>query len=287
MLHFLLLGAAIFAAYGLMPNRTGDKPDRIVISQGQIAAMAVGFTRTWHRPPTAAEMEGLIGDRVREEVYYREALALRLDKDDTIVRRRLRQKLEFIADDVATQVQPTDAELTAYLKAHPDRFGVTRRWTFSHVYLNPAKHGEATARDAARLLDVLNRATGKADVSELGDPFLLDRTFDNLPTREVAKLFGEKFAEQLGSLELGRWQGPIESGYGVHLVFIGNRTEGTLPDLEEVRGAVSREWADTRRTEANEKFYQSLLERYAVIVERPGPVAAGADASNVPAGRTK
>jgi hypothetical protein len=287
LLHFLLLGAAIFAAYGLMPDRNGDRPDKIVISQGQIAAMELGFVRTWHRPPTAAEIEGLIRERVREEVFYREALALHLDKDDIIVRRRLRQKLEFIADDVATQVQPTDEELTAYLKAHPDRFGVARRWSFRHVYLDPAKHGEATARDAAKLLDTLNRAGDKADVAELGDPFLLDRTFEALPTREVAKLFGEKFAAQLATLDLGRWQGPIESGYGVHLVFIGNRTEGKLPDLEEVRGAVSREWANARRTEANEKFYQSLLGRYAVVVERPVADASATDTSHAPAGGTK
>ena len=148
LLHFLLLGAAIFAAYSLVSQRSGDEPGNIVISAGQVAAIELGFTRTWHRPPTRDELEGLIRDRVREEVYYREAMALGLDKDDTIIRRRLRQKMEFLTDDVVAQAQPTDAELNAYLTAHPDSFRVQREFTFSQVYLNPDKHGEHLARDS-------------------------------------------------------------------------------------------------------------------------------------------
>jgi len=271
LLHFLLLGTAIFAAYGLVSKRSNDEPGKIVISEGQVAAIAEGFTRTWRRPPTRAEIEGLIRDQVQEEVYCREAMALGLDKEDTIIRRRLRQKMEFVSDDVAAIAEPTDDELSAFLKSHADTFRVQRQFTFSHIYLNPERHGENLARDTAKLLAQLQRAGDKADVSQLGDSFLLEHKFQSLPASEVVKQFGEKFAAKLGELSPGQWHGPVESGYGVHLVWINERTEGRLPALAEVRDAVRREWGTARRLEANEKFYRELLKRYVVTIERPKP----------------
>jgi len=271
LLHFLLLGTAIFAAYGLVSKRRSDEPGKIVISEGQIAAMAESFAGTWRRPPGRAELEGLIRDRVQEEVYYREAMAIGLDKDDTIIRRRLRQKMEFLTDDVAALADPTDDELSTYLKTHADTFRVQRQFTFSHVYLNPERHGINLARDTTQLLAQLQQTGDKADVSEMGDSFLLEPKFQSLPAGEVVKQFGEKFATELGKLAPGQWQGPIESGYGVHLVWVSERTEGRVPALAEVRDAVRREWANTRRLEANEKFYQELLKRYVVTIERPKP----------------
>ena len=267
LVHFLLLGAAIFVAYGLLPKRVSDEPAKILITQGQIVSAIVGFTRTWQRPPTTEELEGLIRDRVREEIYYREALALGLDKDDTIVRRRLRQKLEFLTDDIATQVQPTDDELTAYLKAHSERFGAKRRWTFSQVYLNPQKHGKSLEEDAAQTLAQLGRTGANADLSAEGDPFLLEHNFTAAPVSEIVKLFGEPFATRLATLPPGQWRGPIESGYGVHLVFIREITEGGMPTLAEVRDAVALDWADVRRQEANEKRYEAMLKGYVVVIE--------------------
>jgi hypothetical protein len=269
LLHFLLLGTAIFAAYSLVSKRSSDEPGKIVISEGQVAAITEGFARTWRRPPTGEEIEGLIRDRVQEEVYCREARALGLDKDDTVIRRRLRQKMEFVTDDVAALGKPTDDELSAYLKAHADMFRVQRQFTFSQVYLNPERHGENLARDTQQLLARLQQAGDEADVSELGDSFLLGSKFKSLPASEAVKQFGEKFATKLGELSPRQWQGPVESGYGVHLVFVSERTEGHVPELAEVRDAVRREWANTRRLKANEKFYQELLKRYTVTIERP------------------
>ena len=269
LLHFVLLGAAIFAAYSLVSQPSGEEPGNIVISAGQVTAIELGFTRTWHRPPTREELEGLLRDRVREEVYYREAMALGLDKDDTIIRRRLRQKLEFLTDDVVAEAHPTDAALNAYLAAHPDSFRVPREFTFSQVYLNPDKHGEHLVRDTAVLLARLNQAGGKADVSALGDAFLLGHTFAALTTAEVSTQFGEQFAAQLAELSPGQWQGPVESGYGVHLVLVSDRTEGRVPRLDEVRDAVAREWDNARRLVANDTLYEEMLKRYAVSIEAP------------------
>jgi hypothetical protein len=271
LLHFLLLGTVIFAAYGFVSKRGSSEPGKIVISEGQIAAMAEGFARTWRRPATRDELEGLIKDQVQEEVYCREAMALGLDKDDTVIRRRLRQKMEFISDDIAALAEPSDEELSAYLKAHADAFGVQRQFTFSQVYLNPERHGENLTRDTAQLLTQLQETGDEDDLSQRGDSFLLEHKFQSLPTSEIVRQFGENFAAKLGELSLGQWVGPVESGYGVHLVRVSERAEGRMPELAEVRDAVRREWANTRRLEANEKFYQELLKRYVVTVERPTP----------------
>jgi hypothetical protein len=267
--HFLLLGTVIFAGYGFVSKRGSDEPGRIVISEGQVAAMAEGFARTWRRPPTREEIEGLIKDRVQEEVYCREAMAIGLDKEDTIIRRRLRQKMEFVSDDIAALAEPTDDELSAYLKAHAERFRVQRQFTFSQVYLNPERHGENLVRDTAQLVAQLQKAGDHADLSEVGDSFVLEHKFQSLPASEAVKQFGEKFAIELGKLSPGQWVGPIESGYGVHLVWISERTEGRVPELAEVRDAVHREWANARRLEAKDKFYHELLKHYVVTIERP------------------
>jgi hypothetical protein len=269
LLHFLLLGAAIFAAYGVVSKRGSEEPGKIVITQGQVENLAFGFAKTWQRPPTDQELAALVRDRVREEVYYREAMALGLDKDDTVIRRRLRQKMEFVSDDIAAQAEPTDADLNAYLLAHPAKFPVEQRFTFRQVYLNPDKHRASLADDAARLLAQLKQSGDKADISALGDVFLLEHDFTALPASEIAKQFGEQFAARMPELTPGQWQGPIESGYGVHLVKVAERSDGRLPALADVREVVRREWDNARRQEANEKFFQELLKRYVVTIEQP------------------
>lgn len=269
LLHFLVLGAALFLIASMMRDPAEGRDDQIVVTPGKVEQLLEGWSRTWQRPPTQAELEGLIRDYIREEVYYREALAMGLDRDDIVIRRRLRQKLEFVSEDVTAQAEPSEDELRAYLQAHPEAFRIGRRLTFSQIYFNPERHGEALTSDVAKLLAGLNRAGAKTDVTALGDVSLLERHFVDVPIDEVTKLFGEMFARRLDELPAGQWQGPVESGYGLHLVLISERIEGRLPGLEEVREAVHREWANARRLEANEKFYQSLLKRYTVTIEQP------------------
>lgn len=275
LLHFLLIGAALFIAYGLASG-TGRRtsPTTIVVTAGQVEHLAANFAMTRQRPPTEPELQGLIEEWVRDEVATREALALGLDEGDTVIRRRLRQKLEFASDDAAARAEPTDAELNAHLLAHADSFRVEPAFTFSQVYLDPAKRGDALDRDAARMLEQLNRAGGATDVSALGDSLLLEPTFEAAPSSEIAKQFGEAFAAQLGELPLGRWQGPIASGYGLHLVWVSERTAGGVPALADVRDAVRRDWANAERLRANENYYRELLRRYTVSVEGPAAESA-------------
>jgi len=267
LVHFLLLGVALFMAYELISKPgNSDSLGKILVTQGQIENLSSGFAKAWQRPPTKEELAGLVQDLIREEVYCREAMALGLDKDDTVIRHRLRQKMEFISDDIAAMPEPTDADLNAYMQAHPDRFRAEELFSFSQVYLNPEKH-ENIARDIEELRIRLNRAGGQAEVSALGDTLLIDRTFNGVSTSEVAKQFGEKFAARLGEVSTGQWQGPIESGYGTHLVFVAERTDASVHKLPEVRDDVRREWANAERLKLNEKFYQDLLRRYTVSIE--------------------
>jgi PPIC-type PPIASE domain len=270
--HFLLLGAAIFGAHRLRSNAQATQPGTIVVTDGRIEALVAAFTRTWQRPPTASERQGLIRDYIREEVYVREALALGLDQDDIVIRRRLRQKLEFVSEDLTAPAEPTDGQLRAYLTAHPDAFRVERRYTFRQVFLNPHRQGDRLSHDAARLLARLRQAG--TDPDTVGDASLLDHSFEALPASLVAEQFGDQFTAELGALPIGQWGGPVPSTYGTHLVQVDDRTDARLPALEEVRDAVRQDWANAQRAEASEKYYQALLRRYTVTVEPPQPVMA-------------
>ncbi len=281
LVHFLLLGAGLFVVSGLVGRRTGDDPGQIVVTRGQIEHLATGFGRFHRRPPSPDEVEGLIRDHVREEVACREAVALGLDREDPIIRQRLRQKMEFIFDDVAAMAEPTDEQLRGYLEEHPDAFRTERRFTFSQVYLDPQRRSEGLARDTAQLLAKLHQAGARGDVATLGDSLLLEHRFEEVPASEVARLFGEGFAAKLDELTPGEWQGPIQSGYGVHLVSVSKRTDGRVPALEEVRDAVRREWSNAQRQKANEQLYAGLLRRYTVTVEQPEPTDDGKELAAV------
>ena len=269
LVHFLLLGLLVFVGFKVGSQTDAGVPGKIVVTQAQVESLVTGFSRTWQRPPTTLELEGLIREYIREEVCTREALALGLDKDDSVIRRRLRQKLEFISDSVAAQAEPTDEQLQQYLQTHADTFRGQRQFTFSQVYLDPQKHGENLNRDVNQLLAQLRLAGSQADLSKMGDSFLLEQNFEALSAGEVSKQFGEKFAAKLTELPPGEWSGPIESGYGLHLVLVTDRKNGSVPALADVRETVKRDWVNAQRSETNEKFYQALLKRYTVTIEDP------------------
>jgi hypothetical protein len=267
LLHFLALGAGLFLMFGVAGKQADDRSDRIVVTEAKIGNLAELFERTWRRPPTAAELEGLIEDHIKEEIFYREALALGLDRDDIVIRRHLRQKMEFVSTDFADRAEPTDADLRAFLDEQPDRFRTPGRVSFAQVYFSPDRRGEDTRGDAERVLVALD--AGKADPAEVGDPLLLEQDYQDLSLPDVERLFGRAFAGHVVELPLGRWSGPVESGYGLHLVLVRERTEGGLPALDQVRDAVAREWRAARRQEASAAFYETLRAGYEVSIEAP------------------
>jgi hypothetical protein len=269
LLHFLLIGAAIFVLFYQIADPETVTENRIVISEGDIDRMITLFERKLQRLPTQQELNGLVEADIREQILYREALAMGLDEDDTIVRRRLAQKVEFMFNDLVDITEPTDAELQTFLDEHADKFTESARTSFLHVYLNKDRRGDSTEADALQLLDALNSSDNTLDPATAGDPFMFGYEFDDQSEQQVARMFGNEFDESLRTLTPGGWQGPVTSGYGLHLVYIKDRTESWLPPLAEIRDSVLYEFLAVRRQQANQAFYKALRERYQVIVEQP------------------
>jgi hypothetical protein len=271
LVQFLLLGAALFALDAwLRPSAAPTANAEIVVSEARIRNLAQNFRRTWQRPPTRVELEGLVEAHVREEVFYREALALGLERDDAIIRRRLQQKMEFVSEEAAALAKPTDEDLSAYLKTHAEAFRTEPRATFAQVYLDPRKRGATLDADARRLLDRLNADGPAPDLSKAGDSLmLLEARYDNIPQTDVARLFGNDFADGLFRQPVGTWSGPIGSGYGVHLVKVESLAQGGVPALDDVRPLVEREWANARRQQLSKAFYENLRAKYKVAVQMP------------------
>jgi PPIC-type PPIASE domain len=269
--HFLALGSLLFACFEWQGG--GIAGSRIVLSRGMIQHLSAGFASTWQRPPNEAELKGLVDDYVREEIATREAIAMGLDKDDTILRRRLRQKLEFLVEDAA-DVPPNEADLQAWLDAHPEAFRIEPRVALRQVYVSRDRRGAAAEAYARSLRKRLQAAGPDARIEEIGDPLMLPSEIELSPLGDVSRLFGPAFADRVAGLEPGRWAGPLESGYGLHLVLVRERVEGGLPLLAQVRPTVERELLRERRRKQLDAVYERLLTKYTVVVERP-PVEAG------------
>ncbi len=247
-----------------------------MLTPGTIDQITASFERVWQRPPTEAELKGLVDDRVREEIATREAMGMGLDRDDVILRRRLRQKFEFLVEDAASTVPPTDAELEAWLAAHAEQYRRGPQLAFRQVYLDPSRRGRALERDAARLLAELQKRGPEAAIEALGDRLMLPAEAELTEATEVQRMFGERFGNAILALPVGRWSGPVPSGFGVHLVFVGERVEGRLPVVAEARPALERDFTADRRKRQIDALYEKLLEKYVVVVEKrrqPAPVA--------------
>jgi peptidyl-prolyl cis-trans isomerase C len=279
LLHFLLLGLALFAGYRVLhPGPDATPPStRIELTQDDLLQMSVAWLAQGRPAPTAEQMRNLVEHGVREEILSREAVALGLDKGDTIVRRRLAQKMEFLAEDVSAIEEPSSEQLRVWYTENSERFVLAPRVSFRHLYFSFDRRGERAGEAAARALAALaGRPSDWPDAGALADPFMFqdyygDRSFDDL-----AKVFGPGFARALTQLERGAWQGPIESGYGWHLVFVDAIAQQRVPALEEIESEVKSEWVAARRAEAKRKAYEAMRARYQVVLpELPVEQAAG------------
>jgi hypothetical protein len=265
LLHFLLLGALLFLAYGGL-NRTGlTAPDEIVVSRNQVEGLAMQFERVWQRAPTADERQALIESWVRVVVVYRVALAMRLEQDDPVVRRRLSQKVQFILDTGSASGAPTEAELQAWLDAHADRYRVEATYALNQRYFDPARHGGgvAGAETAAKRALAAGRTTA-------GDPTMLPAKLEGRAA-DVERQFGADFEQALRTLPVGGWQGPVRSAFGLHVVELTARTDARAATLAEVRPEVARDLMEARAESAQEALYQDLRAKYSVQIEAEAP----------------
>ncbi len=265
----MFIGAAIYLLYAVFAEPAPEEVDKtIVISAGEIEWMQTAWQKRWNRLPTAEELDGLIQQYIRETVLYREALAMGLDKDDIVIRRRLAQKLEFLAQDLAALTPPTEEELQAYFAEHRQRYQKPVRFTLTQVFIDPDKRGDATLNDAERIKATLMAQPDAIDsAGALGDGFMLQNYYPENSQADIQKQFGSGFAESVADLSPGQWHGPVLSGYGVHLVYVHSRNEPPAPVFAEVRDRVAQDWKDDRRETLNEQFYASLRDRYTIVIE--------------------
>ena len=266
LLHFLLLGGLFFAVYHFVAGGTADTSRHINVSRGQIENMSAVFARTWQRPPSGEELQGLIKSHIRDEILFREGTALGLDRDDAVIRSRVRLKMETLAEDAATPADPGDAVLQTWLDQHASAFAVASRYTLEQIFFDPARHGVRFAADLDHAMKLLARRSGAAVPDNIGDATMLPERVDAMPAADVAQIFGADFIAAVAKLPLSAWQGPIRSTYGAHLVRVVARSETRPRPLAEVREVVLREWTVERRKEAREKLYDDLQKRYTVEI---------------------
>ncbi len=269
--HFLVAGALVYAGYYLTSEPAaainGDERT-VVVTSGEIEWLSTQWQKRWNRPPTEEELDGLITQHVRETVFYREALAMGLDKDDVVIRRRLGQKLEFLSQDLLQPSLPGKAELRSYFDENLDRYRAEDRVTMSHVFFDPDLRGDKTLVAASLALATLEDQDGVPDnVRSFGDPFLLQSYYPGHSQSDLARLFGSGFADPVFLLEPGIWHGPVLSGYGTHLVYVHDHSVSPPPDFENVADRVAEDWVAQKRDELNEQFTAELLDGYNVVIE--------------------
>ena len=266
LLHFLLIGIALFVVHDQVaaPNRAGKS---IVVSEAVVDQLARDYEARWTRKASDRELDALVEAHVRDEILYREGMALGLDRDDELIRRRVRQKFEVIAEEESARSMPSDADLEAYLTANAGRFTAPAKVSFEQIFFDA--HG--TSADLERAIAEARRAlTRGADPARLGQASMLPGRVEATAQPLVARDFGAEFARQLDVAPLGQWSGPIRSGFGAHLVRVTAREPAQRPELDAVRQAVARDWEGERRESARDENYRKLRARYTVVIEAKG-----------------
>jgi peptidyl-prolyl cis-trans isomerase C len=261
----------------------GVEPSKeIVVSLDDLRVMEGYFESQWHRPPTPVEFQAMVEDKVREEVLYREGLAMGLDKDDTIVKRRMAQKMQFLAEDVAAAHEPSTAELKAWFDKNTEKFALPSRYSFRHIYFSPDKRGKNAQADAAQALAKISGQAEDSKLAALGDNFMFQDYYGDRAPSAIAKEFGPQFAVALEKLKPGSWQGPVESGYGWHLVFVDTVIPGRIPAFEEMEPDVKTAWLAEQKSTAWQKAYADMRAKYMVMLPAAPSEAAQAPATPPP-----
>jgi parvulin-like peptidyl-prolyl isomerase len=278
--HFLLAGGVLFAAYAWLNRDTnevvGSASRTVRITANEVEWLKQTWARQWQRSPSEDELKGLVADYLKEALLAREARELGLDENDTVVRRRLAQKMEFMAQDTAQLVEPGEAELRRLYDSQRERFQSTARITFTHIYFNRDRRGARAQADARAALKQLSKG---ADAANLGDRFLAQYDFEADDEHAVASQLGLDFARRVFTLDAGSWQGPVESGYGLHLVRVTNRQAAQPREFAAVKGEVLALWRQQHEEQWREQYFAVLLKKYDVVVDESvksliGPLAA-------------
>ena len=264
LLHFFILALAFFLLYQNISPDLGTER-RIIVTNDNIQLLAQRFRATWQRLPTPEELSALTENYIKEEILYRQGVSMGLDRNDQVIKRRVLQKLEVLSEETSTPSPPTETELNTYLNAHAERYAFQPEFTLQQVLFDPLRHPKLET-DLKLALKKLNAG---ADVTTLGDSTLLPTKLDAVGLDRLARDFGEAFATAINTLQVGSWQGPVRSSFGMHLVRIDKKVAGRPASLAEVRDAVERDWENERRTKARDDYYQNLRKAYVIEIETP------------------
>jgi len=271
LVHFLLIGASLFALSAWRGERIRGGRERIVVTADQVAQVRDAAELLKGRAPTDEELAALIEPTIRDEVLYREALALKLDVNDDEVRRRLVDKMSYLTQDTADPAPSSDAELRRFYDESPARFETPELATFDQVFFSPAERGDSV--DAVAKAGLAALRSGRSP-DEVGDHTPLRGIYENAPRDQVEVLFGDAVAEALFTMPPGDWTGPFKSDFGLHAVRLRARSARRLPPFDEIRDQVAAEFAADRRRERNEAEYRRMRAHYDVVVEKPAPRSA-------------
>lgn len=270
LIHFLLLGTALFVIQGWVSQPEQEEQEsqrRIEISAGLIERLQNTWAKQRGRVPTEAELQNLLDGHLKEEIFYREALQIGLDQNDTIIRRRLAQKMGFMIEDLGVPNHPNEEILNSFFAKHIQRYREPARISFTHIYFSKDYRDNAEADAIALLEQFKTQAKPPLQVSKYGDAFMLRDKYANQSWQKVAQSFGQAFADAVFKLEQDHWQGPVKSAYGFHLARVTERSESRLKTLDEVRDEVIRDWRYTSRKEANQNAYAKLRKKYEVVLD--------------------
>jgi peptidyl-prolyl cis-trans isomerase C len=270
LVHFLVVGIVLIGAYRVLhpdPQQGDDGTRRIEITQDDLRQLAVVWLAQGHAAPTPQQMRALVEQKITSEVLYREAIALGLNRDDEIIKRRLAQKMDFLVADVAAMVPPRAAELEAWFDRNSAEFALPPHVSFRHLYFSFDRRGDG-AQDAAAaaLARIAGLPTDAPEASAIADPFMFRNYYGDATPEQMAKEFGPGFAEALFQLQPGSWQGPIESGYGWHLIWIDSLEASRIPAFEEVKPRVLEAWQAERYSEVRQRALADMRSRYAIVV---------------------
>lgn len=279
--HFLIAGGVLFFAYAWLNHGADDAPGSaartVRITTNEVEWLKQTWTRQWQRAPSEDELKGLVAGYLKEELLAREARALKLDENDTIVRRRLAQKMEFMVQDTVQLAEPDEAELRRFYGANRDRFQSPARISFTHVYFSRDRRGARAEADARAALQQLS--AGRARVDALGDRFLAEYEFVDADEQVVSSVLGQAFARRVFTLDTGKWQGPVESGYGLHIVYVGKKQSAQPREFAAIKSEVLNLWRQQQEEKTREEYFAALLNKYDVVVDESvkpliGPLAA-------------
>ncbi|MEM1120243.1 MAG: peptidylprolyl isomerase [Bacteroidota bacterium] len=265
LLHFLLIGAGLFFLYSFL-NPTEEQMDNNVIriEKSDVQRLTKAYQQNWGTLPDSATLQTLLQEEIKAEVFYREALRMQLDHNDEIIRRRLKQKYEFLVKDLADSQQPTEAALIIFYKEHPSFYKAETKMSFTQIYFSPDKRKSPTEDAVSTLDQIISQKIDTDKLKDFGDNFHLQQYFSERDYNDVRQLFGQDFAKALFAVKKEGWTTPIQSGYGVHLVHITAIQNETIQSFSEVKNKVESDWKLAQQELYNTRLYENLLTKYEV-----------------------